>query len=140
MKLYAKETKPLLALSSSHLQMNLNEAIGQLFCNPWALFLSKLLIGLVSAYDVYLTIKYVDALPTFELNPLGRWMMDLDSGPKCELNQVAAFITAKFAGNFLALSVIELVASWKRYLATAVAVPIALFQLALLYYLMFGKA
>ena len=115
-----------------------NRALAQFFCNRWSLLVCKFLIGLVSAYDIYLTIKYVEYLGNYELNPVGRWLMQLDNGPDCELKQVAGFITAKFAGNFIALSVIELVASWKRHLATAVAFPVVLFQLGLLYYLIFG--
>ncbi len=116
----------------------LNRAVEQFFCNPWSLLVCKFLIGLVSAYDIYLTIKYVEYLSELELNPVGRWLMNLDDGPRCELKQIAGFITAKFAGNFIALSVIELLASWKGYLATAVALPIVLFQLGLLYFLFFG--
>ncbi len=117
---------------------DLNRLLGRFFCNRWSLLVCKFLIGVVSAYDIYLTVKYVEYLGTYELNPVGRWLMHLDDGPECELKQVAGFITAKFAGNFLVLSVIEFLASWKRYLATAVAVPVVLFQLGLLFYLMFG--
>ena len=118
--------------------VSINRAIEKLFCNRWSLLVCKILIGLVSAYDIYLTIKYVEYLGVYELNPVGRWLMDLDDGPECELKQIAGFITAKFAGNFIALSVIELLASWKRYLATAVAMPIVLFQMGLLYFLIYG--
>jgi hypothetical protein len=124
-------------LSLKPLNMDFNRLAEQLFCNPWTLFACKLTIGLVSACDVHLTIKYVDYLPMMELNPVGRWLMQLDNGPTCELKDVACFLTAKFAGNFVALSVIELLASWKRYIATAVAFPVALCQLALLYFLLF---
>lgn len=116
----------------------LNRLFENAFCNPWTLLLCKIMIGIVSVYDIYLTIKYVEYLGTYELNPVGRWLMGLDQGPECTLKQVAAFVSAKFAGNFIALSVIELLASWKRYIATAVAFPVVLFQLWLLYFLMFG--
>lgn len=103
----------------------------------------KLTIGVVSAYDIYLTIKYVESLPYLELNPLGRWLMNLDIGPnssinECDLKQVASFITAKFVGNFIALTVIELLSAWKQTIASAVAFPVALFQIILLYFLLFG--
>jgi hypothetical protein len=118
--------------------VDINLVLEQFFCNRWSLLVCKFLIGLVSAYDIYLTIKYVEYLGTYELNPVGRWLMQLDSGPECELKQVAGFITAKFAGNFIALSIIELLAGWRRYIATAVAFPIVLFQMGLLYYLVLG--
>ena len=112
--------------------------LSSLVCNRWTLLVCKLLIGVVSAYDIYLTIKYVEYLGDYELNPVGRWLMGLDNGPSCELKQVAGFITAKFVGNFLVLCVIELVASWRHHLATAVAAPVVVFQMWLLYFLLYG--
>lgn len=126
-------------------QREINQALERLFCNRWTLFACKLTIGAVSAYDIYLTVKYFDSLPCYELNPIGRWLMDLDYGPnastghlECSVKQLAAFITSKFAGNFLALSVIEMLASWKQTLASSVALPIALLQTMLLYFLVYG--
>lgn len=110
-----------------------------LLCNPWTLLLCKLIIGVVSAYDIFLTIKYVESLPMMELNPIGRWLMMLDDQTTCQLSQIAAFIASKFAGNFLALCVIELLASWKPRMSTAVALAVASFQLGLLYFLVFGS-
>ncbi len=126
------------ALYSEIVQIDLNRALGCLLCNRWSLLMCKLVIGMVSAYDIYLTVKYVNSLGSYELNPIGRWLMSLDDGPDCELRQVAGFIAAKFAGNFIALSVLEFLASWKRTVATAVAMPLALFQLSLLYFLIFA--
>ena len=138
---YLRSLSPALRCPSSwKLDMaGLNKTVESIFCNPWSLLLCKILIGIVSVYDIYLTIKYVEYLGTYELNPVGRWLMDLDRGPECNLKQVAAFVSAKFAGNFIALSVIELLANWKRYIATAVAFPVVVFQLGLLYFLMFGS-
>lgn len=106
--------------------------------SPWTLLSFKLVIGLVSALDIFLTIKYVSCLPALEMNPIGRWMMSLDSGPECELDQAAVFIAFKFMGNFLTLAVIELVAWWRRPHATIVACSVAFAQIVLLYYLLYG--
>lgn len=114
------------------------EFLQRLLCNPWTLLLCKLIIGLVSAYDIFLTIKYVEYLPMMELNPIGRWLMMFDNQTTCQLSQIAAFIASKFAGNFLVLCVIELLASWKPRISTAVALSVALFQLGLLCFLLFG--
>jgi hypothetical protein len=114
------------------------EHLNRLLCNPWTLLLCKLIIGVVSAYDIFLTIKYVESLPMMELNPIGRWLMMLDNQTTCQLSQIAAFIASKFAGNFLALCVIELLASWKPRMSTAVALSVALIQLWLLHFLVFG--
>ncbi len=114
------------------------EACIQLLTNPWSLLFCKLAIGLVSAYDIFLTVKYVESLPQYELNPLGRWMMSLDSEVPCELSQTAGFLGAKCLGNFIIFAVIELLANWRRGIASAVAVAIVVYQGGLLYFLLFG--
>ncbi|MCA9127403.1 MAG: hypothetical protein KDB22_09965 [Planctomycetales bacterium] len=118
---------------------DVNQLIERFFSSKMTLLVCKILIGVVSVIDIYLTIKYVDSLYTMELNPLGRFLMGLDSGPtwtlemRGDIKPLAAFITAKVAGNFIAFSVIELLAGWKCYIATSVALPVALLQLMLLY-------
>jgi hypothetical protein len=107
--------------------------------SPLVLLVCKLTIGLVSAYDIFLTIKYVESLPTLELNPIGRWLMQLDSGPECQLDQIACFITAKFSGNFITLALIEFLGSWRRSIATVVAISVATAQLILLGFLIHGS-
>ncbi|MEZ6136960.1 MAG: hypothetical protein R3C53_18855 [Pirellulaceae bacterium] len=107
--------------------------------SPWVLVLCKIAIGLVSAYDVFLTVKYYESLPTMELNPIGRWLMQLENGPDCQLNQIAGFVAAKFAGNFIVIGVIELLVTWRKSVATLVAIAMAIFQLGLLYILLAGK-
>ena len=102
------------------------------FTTAWLLFLCKLVIGFVSAYDIFLTVKYVEFLPSMELNPVGRVLMNLDSGPSCRLDQIAGFIALKFCGNFATLVTIELLSYWKRRVAVLVALGITAFQLALL--------
>ena len=117
----------------------------QLFRSLWQSFLSswltlaicKFTIVTVSAYDIYLTVKYVDSLPTMELNPIGRWLMSLNPAQACELEQIALFLTIKFAGNIATLSILEGLCRWKLSMANAVALGVAAFQLVLLYLLAF---
>ncbi len=125
---YLAEWKPLVV-----------ETFQRMLCNPWTLLICKLVIGVVSAYDIFLTVKYVEFLPTMELNPIGRWLMMLDRETSCHLSQIAAFIASKFVGNFVALSVIELLANWKPKISSAVALSVAALQLLLLYFLIFGE-
>lgn len=99
----------------------------------------KSVIGLVSAFDTYLTIKYAVSLDVYEQNPLGRWLMGLDEGPVCDTQQIAAFITAKFIGTIIVLVSIQGIAFWRVHLATAVACPVALFQLGLVAHLLFNN-
>ena len=127
-----------LVLASLHEQVEWLSTLAcycQWRCQPWTLLLCKLTIGFVSAYDIFLTIKYVQFLPLMEMNPVGRWMMALDSGPSCQLEQIACFVAAKFVGNFITLAIIELLGAWRQQLATSVALTIAFFQILLLYYL-----
>ena len=104
----------------------------------WLLLLSKTMIGCVSAFDTYLTIKYAESLDVYEQNPLGRWLMGLDQGPICETQQIAAFITAKFLGTLLALIAIQGLAFWRVRVAGLVATPLALAQLYLVVHLLLG--
>ncbi|GAB5406641.1 MAG: hypothetical protein Aurels2KO_48720 [Aureliella sp.] len=113
-------------------------AARSLIHSPLTLLLCKVIIGIVSAYDIHQTIKYVEFLPQMELNPIGRWLMSLDRGPTCDLQQAACFITAKFTGNFACLAIIELVCNWRRGLATSIAIVVAAFQSVLLVYLLVG--
>lgn len=107
--------------------------------NVWVLLLCKAVIGAVSGFDTYLTIKYAVSLDVYEQNPIGRWLMGLDRGPICETQQIAAFITAKFIGTLLALIAIQGIAYWRVRVAGMVALPIALAQLCLVAVLIFGE-
>lgn len=111
-------------------------AVQQWLTNSWVLLACKLTIGLVSAYDIFLTVKYFESLPMMELNPVGRWLMQLDNGPECQLDQIAGFIAAKFVGNFIVLAAIELVGHWRKSCATVIAFSLAAVQLSLLYFLL----
>lgn len=95
----------------------------------------KAVILVVSAYDIYLTIKYLEFMPELEQNPIGRWLLGVDRGPMTGLQQAATFITAKFAGNVLVLAVLEALATWGFRLVGVVAGSVALFQIVLCGYL-----
>ncbi len=112
----------------------------QVLASSWTITVCKLLIGVVSAYDIHQTVKYVEFLPQLELNPIGRLLMGLDDGPQCDLQQVACFISAKFMGNFTCLVIIEMLSKWRPRLAVSVAIPVAAFQLMLLYFLVYGES
>ncbi len=105
----------------------------------WCLMLFKAIILAVSAYDIYLTVKYVEYLPQLELNPFGRWLLGLDQGPTCCLQQAAAFITAKFTGNVLVVVVLELLSSFGFRLVGFVAAAVAFFQVWLGFFLYFAN-
>jgi hypothetical protein len=89
-------------------------------------------IGLVAAYDTYLSIKYQEVLRFQELNPMGQWLMDYDGG------SVAAFMGCKFVGTLLVLGIIQLLYLHKRAMGLAVATALAGLQGMLAMYLTFG--
>lgn len=109
-----------------------------LLCNVWVLIACKGVIGCTSAFDTYLTLKYVTSLATYEVNPLGRWLMGLDTGPEANTQQIAAFITAKFLGTILVLLTIQGLAFWRLRVASLVAIPVAAVQLWLVLHLVIG--
>ena len=104
---------------------------GKVLGSVWGLLACKCIILAVSAFDIYLTVKYVEFLPELELNPVGRWLLGVDKGPRCDLQQAAAFITAKFAGNVLVLAIIETLAHCGFRRVGFVAGAVALFQILL---------
>lgn len=116
---------------------------GRIMCSTCALLLCKVIIGIVSGYDIFLTIKYVESLPWMEMNPIGRWLMDLNGdlslgGREASVQQTAAFISSKVAGNFITFAVIDGMAQWRRPMAAAIATVVASFQLCLLFHLLFA--
>lgn len=97
-----------------------------------------LFIGLVSAYDAYLTMAYAPFLVHLESNPLGREIMSLDEGMFISLNKIAFFLGLKFAGTVCAMTAIQMLYHYRRRWAVPVAVALGVFQLLLLAYLQFG--
>lgn len=91
-----------------------------------------LFIGVVAAYDVYLSIKYQEVLQYQELNPLGRWLLKLDGG------SVAVFMGCKFLGTLVVLGVIQLLYFYRRHLGLTVATAMACVQVAVGTFLLFG--
>lgn len=126
---------PILTAELSNLLKIAGQKLRPFFESNWVFLACKLIIGFVSAYDIFLTIKYVEFLPQMELNPIGRFLMHLDAGPNCELNQIACFVAAKFAGNFLTLAILEVVRNWHRIAATSIALSVAAVQVWLFLFL-----
>lgn len=77
----------------------------------WAAF-AALAIGLVSAYDIYLTIVYWSSLPEMELNPLGRRILFPHSAGYDVHYQLGLFIGLKCAGTMVVMSTLQLLAAF----------------------------
>lgn len=91
-------------------------------------------IALVASIDVYFAIKLQSELYDNELNPIGRWLMDMDG---CD---VALFMAFKFLGTLIVLSGYPIIKShfsikWAhRYILIA-----AFLQFLLLMFLLYVK-
>lgn len=101
-------------------------SVGRVLPILWAI------IGLVCAYDVYLSVKYPDFLKHLEENPLGMWLISLDGGSP------ALFMAVKFASSMIVMSVLILSHRWYSRLCLVLTVPVALYQLCLMAYLTFA--
>jgi hypothetical protein len=100
------------------------------FTRETALVMGLLLvIGLVAAYDVYLSIKYQDTLRFQELNPIGRLLMAFDGGG------VAVFMGVKVFGTLIVISTVQMLYLYKRRMGLTVAGALAAIQLMVAAYL-----
>lgn len=98
-----------------------------------------LFVGLVSAYDAFLIVKFQHLVHDFEMNPIGRWMMDLEYlQPIPDTNGVAAFLGCKFAGTIIALGVMMLVYWRNERMGLTVVGALVVFQASLAAFLTLG--
>ncbi len=102
------------------------------------LMIFKAIILAVSAYDLYLTVKYLEFLPQMEENVICRWLLGFDQGEPASLQRAAAFITAKFTGNVLVMAILEVLAIMRFRYVGFIACVVATVQMVLAQYLMFG--
>src|SRR5262249_38696571 len=89
-------------------------------------------IGLVSAFDTYLTVKFQEYLKFHEVNPLAVMLLRLDGWDP------ALLIGFKFLGSIAALGFLAALHLYNRRLGLMVTSGLASFQLWLLGYLVFG--
>lgn len=98
---------------------------GQLCCFT----VSWIVIGLIAAYDTYLTVRFQDTLVFMERNPIGRWLIAVDDG------SVALFVGAKVLGTIVVLGAILLLYSQRSRFGLIVSSGVAACQIGLLGYL-----
>jgi hypothetical protein len=97
-------------------------------------------IGIVSAYDIYLTLLYAFSLEELEVNPFARSIMQLDAPADQFLSNLAFFIGLKCAGLVIVISVLYLMSFWRKHWALLAASGVSAFQFWLLLFLSFGAA
>jgi len=91
-----------------------------------------LFVMAVSVHDAMLVILNDLVICEVERNPVGRWLIELQSG------EVWLFVLVKLAGTSVACAVLVTLYQVRADLALAVSKGVALFQTALLCYLTFG--
>ena len=87
------------------------------------------IIGCVSAYDAFLTMKYRNELFEEEQNPLGRLLLFTNDGDP------ALFIGVKFLGTIMVLGILANLFHSRPQWGLAIAKGVAAFQMILLAYL-----
>jgi hypothetical protein len=88
-----------------------------------------LFVIFVSVFDGYLVVRFRHELHKTELNPLGRWLIQLNGG------QVWLLLATKFAGTVAAAALVLLIyGRWPR-LGITIASVVASLQLCLLLFL-----
>jgi hypothetical protein len=95
-------------------------------------------IGAISLYDMVLTVRYSQTLRQLELNPVGRWLMQLDQLPKNSLPDLTWFLAAKGLGTAIVLLVIFTITRRRARLGHPVGVGVSLCQIVLAMYLCYG--
>lgn len=114
--------------------------IGSLFRSATACWIYAIVIASVAVYDIFLTIKYASSLPQLEVNPVGRWLMDLKEAPMYYLDQppdVLPFLILKGVGTCVVVVTIHALVRWKGDMGHAVGFGVSVFQLGLAGYLTF---
>jgi hypothetical protein len=87
------------------------------------------LIAAISVHDAWLVVLNDQVIAEFERNPIGRWLIELNSG------SVHLFVTVKLIGTSLVCGVLSTLHDSAPRIGRLVTWPIACFQLALLTYL-----
>lgn len=98
--------------------------------SPVLFYSSWLLIILVSVIDAYLVLRHRQHILSFERNPVGRALIEWNGG------QVWYLLAAKLSGTVAVCAVLLLIRRTNARLGLIVALPVACFQLSLLWYLL----
>lgn len=95
-------------------------------------YLCWLFIGFVSSVDVYLTIKYSDNLPEYELNPIARFILH------CDEWDVSRFVAIKVFMTILVLGIVRWILYLNPKYAFTIINALALCQAILLTFLFYN--
>ena len=94
-------------------------------------------VATVAVYDMILTVRYWQSLKEMEVNPIGRWLMNLDRIAEGSMPNLSLFIAMKSIGTIIVLLTIYALVTRRSRLGHPVAVGVTSFQLVLALYLTF---
>lgn len=105
-----------------------------------SLLIYSAIIGAVAIYDISLTIKYAASLAQLEVNPIGRWLMNIEASEIYMLTTPSGmyfFLQLKALGTLVVIGIIHALVRWRLDMGHAVASGVSLFQIGLAAYLTF---
>lgn len=100
-----------------------------------------LFIGLVASFDVYLTIRFSDNLPQYELNPIARIILQFEDWTTHEDGDkmgVSRFVAVKVFMTILVLGIIRWILYLNKRYAMTIITCVALCQAVLLGFLLYN--
>jgi hypothetical protein len=124
-----KHPEPLairLSVAARSIQDSWQKAERFVFAGMW------LTIACVSAFDSYLTVRYCDELYFQEINPIARFLLDINNW------EPSLLIGWKFLGTILVLGIVAVLYTHHRRIGLAVTGALASLQLVLLGILTMG--
>lgn len=100
-----------------------------------------LFIGFVASFDVYLTIRYSENLPKYELNPIARMILDMDQWKITEDGDkigVSRFVAVKVFMTILVLAIIRWILYLNKKYAMTIITCVSICQAILFAFLLYG--
>jgi len=97
-----------------------------------------IIIASVSIYDMHLTVKYAGTLKSLEQNPVGRWLMQLDSIQENVIPDTTLFLSFKSLGTIAVMLILAILIRQRARLGHPIAIGVTLFQISLAWYLKYG--
>jgi hypothetical protein len=100
-----------------------------------------LFIGFVASLDVYLTIRFSDNLPQYELNPIARMILKLEDWTIHEDGDkmgISRFVAVKVFMTILVLGIIRWILYLNKRYAMTIITCVALCQALLLFFLLYN--
>lgn len=104
-------------------------------------YLCWLFIGFVASFDVYLTIRYSENLPKYELNPVARMILNIEDWPIYDDGDkigVSRFVAVKVFMTILVLAIIRWILYLNKKYAMTIITCVAICQAILLTFLLYG--